>query len=160
MTQAQAPFVARPVTAVPPRETPPRRGGSRPPQRPRASLETQIGSMLTAINLVLLSVPQTRNDAMDPYEITALAKAIDQQAKQSPRFRKYLEAMLAAGSGAGLAGVVVMIGARRLARHGVLQAEIDPLIGSLFEGSVKAMPSTGAPTRDTPITTAPAGAAA
>jgi hypothetical protein len=131
---AQA-FQARPITQVPIAETPPRRSGRRPPAS-KASLETQIGSLLTFANFFVMSIGPIRNDALDQYEIVALAKALDQQAKTSPRFRRYLEAMLGAGAGASLVGLIVMIGARRAARHGVMPIETDALIGNLIQGSV------------------------
>lgn len=154
------PFVTKPITQVPIAETPPKRPGGRTrAPRSTASLEVQIGSMLTMANFVVMSIAPIRNDALDQYEIVALAKAIDQQAKTSPRFRRYLEAMLGAGAGAGLVGLIVMIGARRAARHGVMPIETDALIGNLIQGSVKGAgtgaPMTGDNNRD--ASAAPAG---
>jgi hypothetical protein len=92
--------------------------------------------MLVFVNLVLLSIPPLAVDALSQDEITALARAIDQQCRQSPRFRKYVEAMLATGSGAGLIGVVIMIGARRAARHGMLPPDMDGLLGTMIAQTV------------------------
>lgn len=129
------------------KETAPKRGpgrprkdgmpmGSGPSIRPsKASLETQIGSLLVMMNLFVMATP-LRSDALDMYEVSALAKAIDQQCKQSPRFRKYVEAALGVGSGGALAGMILMIGARRVARHGMVPAEIDALLGSMIQTTV------------------------
>jgi len=139
-------FVARPVTQLPvgdKAEVPPKRPG-RPGRPPTKSLEPQIGSLLTFINLIVMSLPPVQKDAMDQYEIVALAKALDQQAKASPRFRKYLEGLLGAGAGAGLLGVIMMIGMRRASRHGLMPNEMDALLGSLIQGASSVTP-TGAP---------------
>jgi hypothetical protein len=112
-----------------------RSSGSRKPR----SLETQIGGLLTTVNVVVMMVPPIREDALDVAEITALAKAMDAQAQQSPRFRKYVEAMLAAGSGGQLFGVMAIIAARRAARHGLAPAEIDPMLGAMLAGNTEAI---------------------
>jgi len=116
--------------------------------------------MLTFANFFVMSIGPIRNDALDTYEIIALAKALDQQAKTSPRFRRYLEAMLGAGAGASLLGLVVMIGARRAARHGVMPIETDALIGELIQGTVKAADksATTESQKSDATTAAPAGA--
>lgn len=136
-----APFVSKPLTQVPPnKEQPPKRKG--PGRPPTKSLEAQIGALIVMVNLTIQSIPPLRQDAMDVYEMEALAKAIDLQAKTSPRFRRYLEALLSAGSGAGLIGIMAMIGARRAARHGLMPAEVDALLGSMIQGATRtpAMP--------------------
>jgi hypothetical protein len=137
------PFKAVPMAALPKEalaDTPPKRRG-RPPRDPNApratrrskSLETQIGSALMTLNLAFWAVPPLRNDALDDAEIVALAKAIDQQARVSPRFRKYLTAALEATSGGQLMSVVVIIGARRLARHNIaLPNEADAALGKML----------------------------
>jgi hypothetical protein len=94
-------------------------------------LETQIGALLTSLNLFIALSPW-RKDALDPAEVAALAKAIDQQAKASPRFRKYVEVAVSAGSGGQLLGVIIMIGVRRAARHGYLEESFDAMIGAMF----------------------------
>lgn len=146
-------------------ETTPKRGRGRPPKldpitgervnKPRGSggtarrstrsLETQIGAMLTTVNVVMMMVPPLSKDALDVAEITALAKALDAQARQSPRFRKYLEAALAAGSGGQLVGVVAIIAARRASRHGLAPAEIDPMLGAMLAGNTDAIGATYVP---------------
>lgn len=134
----------RPVTQAPIDETAPKRGNGVPPRRGPGrppgsvkSLETQIGATLTVINMMLLSVPRIRDDALDITEIQALAKSIDLQCKTSPRFRKYVETALAAGSGAGLLGVCIMIGARRAARHDIIPRDFDGAFGSLLAGTLQ-----------------------
>lgn len=136
-----------PASELPPtQEVPPRRGPGRPrkdgsaPRRSTRSLETEIGSLLVMVNLFVMATP-IRQDALDMYEISALAKGIDQQCKQSPRFRKYVEALLGAGSGGALMGVVIMIGARRASRHGLLPAEVDAGLGAMIQTSVSKQPA-------------------
>lgn len=128
-------------------EAAPKRNGATPkaPRQPSPrpstrSLEVQIGATLTVINLMLISVPRIRDDALDGNEIQALAKAIDLQCKTSPRFKKYVEAMLSAGSGAGLLGVCLMIGARRAARHDMIPRDFDTAFGSLLAGTLAPRP--------------------
>ncbi len=119
-------------------ETAPKRGPGRPPTTRgpyKKSLETQIGSMLVMMNLFVMATP-LRSDALDMYEVSALAKAIDQQCKTSPRFRKYVEGALGVGSGGALAGMILMIGARRVSRHGMVPPEIDSLLGSMIQTTV------------------------
>lgn len=149
------PFKAVPIASLPPEAIPdsaPKRRG-RPPRDPnappvtrkrrsKASLETQIGAMLMTFNFAFMVIPPIRQDALDEAEISALAKAIDQQAKSSPRFRKYLEAMLGATSGGQLVSVCAIIGARRLARHEIgLPKEADEALGSMLSVVTNA-PST------------------
>ena len=105
------------------------------PQAPsRRSLETQIGGLLFVANTFVMAIPPLRADALDTVELTALAKAIDLQCRTSPRFRKYVEAALSSGSGAGLVGVILMIAARRAARHNLIgvPTEMDTAIGQLM----------------------------
>lgn len=153
MTAVQA---GPPVTQLPvdSGETAPKRRRGRPPgsktgsgSRPgsaaasRVSLETRIGGMLVLVNMALYMVPPLQRDALDPVELAALAKAIDAQCKQSVRFRRYVEAMLTAGSGGQLFGVVAIIGARRMARHGVLPAEVDGMLGGMLANNAPTTPT-------------------
>lgn len=127
-------------------QAPKRRG--RPPgskNRSRASLEAQIGGMLMTLNMVLYVIPPLQRDALDAAEIAALAKALDEQAKSSPKFRGYLEAALAAGSGGQLIGVVALIGARRAARHGIIPAEVDGMLGTMMQGATNKPAETPPP---------------
>lgn len=131
-------------------ETAPKRRG-RPPGsknsegtarrgRPPKSLKDQIGATLVTLNLALWAIPPTRNDALDEKEIELLAEAIDNQAKISPTFRKYLQAALAATSGGQLISVIGIIAARRLARHEfLLPKEADAMLGNMI-GAVKIVP--------------------
>jgi hypothetical protein len=129
-------------------ESAPKRNGTgrertpTPAKTPRStkSLETQIGATLTVINLMLMSVPRIREDALDVTEIQALAKSLDLQCKTSPRFRKYVEGMLSAGSGAGLLGVCLLIGARRAARHDMIPRDFDGAFASLLAGTANRQP--------------------
>lgn len=139
-----------------PETAPKRRGrppGSRnsgaPRGRPRKSLKDQIGATLITFNLALWAVPPTRNDALDDKEIELLAEAIDNQAKISPTFRRYLEVALAATTGGQLISVVGIIAARRFARHEfLLPKEADDMLGKMI-GSVKIIP-TEEPSQESP----------
>lgn len=124
----------------------------RPPGRPKGSktstaatpkaststraIENQVGSLLITVNMAFLLMPQTRVMALDPVEIEALSSAIANQAKTSPRFKKYLDVALAATAGGQLLGVLAIIGARRAARLGVFgdeqAAAIDGTLGGLL----------------------------
>jgi hypothetical protein len=119
----------------------PKRGGrttgTRRPRRSSKSLEPQIRATLVMFNMALLVVPPLQADALDEAELFALAKALDLQAKQSPRFRRALEAALTATSGAGLVSIVAIIGARRAARHGAFGPQgtmIDAALGGIVAG--------------------------
>lgn len=123
-----------------PTETAPKRRG-RPPgsknattsTRSRKSFKDEIGGTLVMFNLALMAVPFTRTDALDPKEIELLTDAIDNQAKISPTFRKYLSIALSATSGGQLVSVVAIIGARRLARHEIiLPKEADDMLGGMI----------------------------
>lgn len=159
MTEQTAPqmFQAVPMAALPPEavnDTAPKRRRGRPPKDPNAptpirraggrrarSLETQIGAALMTFNLAFYVIPPLRNDALDDAEIIALAKALDQQARVSPTFRKYLVAALEATSGGQLMTVGLIIGARRLARHNIiLPTEADATLGFVLE-NITAAPS-------------------
>lgn len=130
---------------IPGNDTPPKRRG-RPPGskngagqrgRPRVNLKEQIGGTLVMINLALMALPPTREDALDTKEIELLADAIDHQAKVSPTFRKYLTAALAVTTGGQLISVMGIIAARRLARHEfLLPKDADAMLGQMI-GSVK-----------------------
>lgn len=122
-------------------EQQPIRGNARTRERaPRPassskSLKTEITGLLMTINLGLMLIPPLSRDQMDMVEIEALADALDEQAKKSIKFRKALEAALAAGSGGTLIGVCAIMGARRAARHGLLPGdgqEIDQQLGNLL----------------------------
>jgi len=128
------------------RETAPKRGPQKAAPRPSSrSLKSEIASTLMTINLVLVMIPPLRQDQMDMVEIEALADALDEQARKSPRFRKALEGALAAGSGAGLIGVVAIIGARRAARHGMIPAEADQMLGNMLAQGASAKARAGMP---------------
>lgn len=144
----------------------------RPPGRPKGSktsisatpkvststrnLKAQIGGLIVTVNMGLMIVPNMRLMALDPNEIDALAGAIENQAKTSPRFKKYLDVALAATAGGQLLGVVAIIGARRAARLGFFGEEqgafVDASLGGLLAKDVTDSAKTN-PTRivnDTP----------
>lgn len=135
------------------------------------SLAPEIGAFLSLVNgLVIVSPLGTRpveaiadpnitpdriGDELDAAEITALASALDAQCRRSPRFRKYVESVLGAGSGGTLVTVIALIAARRAARHGMLPAHIDPMAGMILSADVGALasmvptPGTDEPDPDT-----------
>ncbi len=145
--EAAPPFQAVPIAELPPDAAPKRRRRPRDPNAPATkrrarSLEPQIGAALTTLNLAFWAIPPLRDDALEAVEIEALAKAIDAQARTSPTFRRYLVIALEATSGGQLMMVLVVIGARRLSRHGFLPAEVDAALGMMLSGigSVPPMP--------------------
>lgn len=95
----------------------------------KGSLEKEIGALLVMVNLPLQMVPALQKDALDHVELTALAKALDQQCQTSPTFRKYVEQLLKVQGGTSLVAVVAMIAARRAIRHEILPVEIPEEIG-------------------------------
>lgn len=96
----------------------PKRGRGRPRGsggRPRKSLVKEIEGLISLLNSVArIGAPK---DALDSVEVATLAKAIDEEAKRSPRFRKALETLLAASGGTSLGMVIGIIIGRRMARH-------------------------------------------
>lgn len=137
----KAPLLERPAKAPKDAEIPPEFGEEAPqrqrkersdkgvPRGPRgegaprrtragASLKEPIGGLLVMVNLPVSMFSPT--DALDGAEIEALAQALDEQQKLSPRFRKYLQRLLGAASGGQLLAVAGMVAARRAARHGML----------------------------------------
>lgn len=95
----------------------------------KGSLRTEIGGLLTMVNLPLMMLPMTQKGALDPVEIDALAKAIDQECQTNATFRKYVEQMLKVQGGTNLMFVVAAIGARRVVRYDVIPEEILEPIG-------------------------------
>jgi hypothetical protein len=128
-------------------ETAPKRGPTKPGPKPgaaaarkTASLKPQIASMLITMNLALYIIPPLRVDVLDEVEIEALARGLDEQAKASPRFRKYLEGAIAAGSGGTLMATVAIIGMRRASRHGMLPEVLDQPLGNMLAQGLDAAP--------------------
>jgi hypothetical protein len=139
MTNGNVTFKPGPTQeAIGPKETAPKRGPGRPPGSSSKSLKSEIASTLMSINLVLIMIPPLRRDQMDMVEIEALADALDDQARKSPRFRKALEGALGVGSGAGLIGIVTIIIGRRAARHGIAPEEMDQMLGNLLATGMQA----------------------
>lgn len=126
-----------------------RKPASPRPRGPR-SLKPEIEAFLTLVNSAVIMTPLgTRpveaitnpaieptkiGDELDAAEIGALAGALDTQCQRSPRFRKYVEKMLTAGSGGQLVSVLGIIVARRASRHGLAPSHIDPLLGMMLAG--------------------------
>lgn len=140
----------RPASDIP-ADRPPRRGPGRPPgsggrRTSSKSLRKQIDGLIVTLNTIIQQLRPA--DALDAVEIATLVKAIDEQAKTSPRFRRGLESILSVTGGAGLLPVIGIIAARRLARHHVLPAPVDPL-GSVVLQMMQAEPSEAAAAMDT-----------
>ncbi len=156
-SRANAPKVGKPQK--------PKAAKPRTAQRTSRSLRPQIGAFLTMINsAVLMSpigtrpmaasydasvAPEKIGDELDAAEIDALAGAIDMQCQRSPRFRKYIERMLTAGSGGQLFTVVGIIAARRAARHGIIPQPLDFTLGMALAGSSDAFANAAPPTTPT-----------
>jgi len=95
------------------------------------SLETEIGALLVTGNLLL--APIIRDDMLDDLEITALAKAIDQQSQRSPAFRRYLMRALETAGGANIVTILVVIAGRRMARHEIIDKNWDLRLRSYLQ---------------------------
>lgn len=80
-------------------------------------------------------------DELDEMEIAHLAKSIDAQCQRSPRFKRYIETFLGAAAGGGILAVVGIIAARRAARHGIIDASLDPKLGGILQGDLSALAS-------------------
>lgn len=137
-----------------------------PTTRGPKSLREPIAAMLTMVNTVIIMSPlgtrpvaamtdptiepERIGDELDAAEIAALASSIDMQCQRSPRFRKYVEAMLSAGSGGALLTTIGIIATRRAARHGLAPAALDPMLGLALAGDgVEALVSMRPPTPTT-----------
>jgi hypothetical protein len=126
-----------------------RKPSGRRPSGPK-SLRAEIGAFLMMANsLVIMSpigtrpveaitdpnvMPERIGDELDAAEIDALAGALDAQCRRSPRFRKYVESVLGAGSGGALVTVLGIIAARRASRHGIAPPMLDPMLGMMLAG--------------------------
>lgn len=135
-----------------PSEAPPKRGPGRPkgsknkaPREPKAtgtkprrgrppgqSRKAKIGGLLTMFNMALQMTP-LRSDALDALEIEALAKSLDEEARKSPTFAKYLDVALGVGGAGGLWSVLGLVAMRRAARHGVLPPMFDGQAAMLLQ---------------------------
>lgn len=119
ITEGPSPDTIKEIKAPPkpvrPKPTPP---------KPRLkSLETDIGALIITGNLMLS--PVLKGDMLDELEVTSLAHAIDDQAQRSPRFRKMVQRALETAGAASLLSVIVIIGGRRAARHGLIDTGWD-----------------------------------
>jgi hypothetical protein len=83
-------------------------------------------------------IPEKVGDELDGGEIAALASSLDAQCRRSPRFRKWVEGFLTAGSGGTLIAVVGMIATRRAARHGLIPngEVVDMQLGTIMAGGM------------------------
>lgn len=114
------------------------------PRRGRGpSLETRVGAALAKYNMMALVILQiapgmNSEDALDADEIIALAHGLVAEANAHARFRTMLEAAIAVGNADSLYATVLIIAARRAARHHILPAELDT-IGSAALGNAEAM---------------------
>lgn len=108
--------------------------GAKAPGRPRSkgSIEAQISGFVTLINLLVRAFKP--DYALDQVEQTALVKALDQQCQTSPKFRKYLEKIVAGSGNVNLIGVALIIVSRRVARAGLIPIPSDaPITASQLD---------------------------
>lgn len=88
------------------------------PRRQTVNLESQIGAAILAVNIPLsFALPK---DALDMVEVQALAKALNDEANRSPRFKKMLEQFLKVQGGTSLILVIAAIAGRRVVRHNII----------------------------------------
>lgn len=131
-------------------ETPAKRGRGRPRKDPNAptparvskprattrgrSLKEEISATLFMFNLIFAFMPEPwKSDALDPMEIMLLSEALDDAARADARLHKYLTTIVVSGgSMANLVMVGAMIAGRRLARHGLVPADVDDGLGTLL----------------------------
>jgi hypothetical protein len=94
-------------------------------------------------NGMQIPMPELRmiklGDELDDAEIMQLASAIDRQCQRSPRFKRYVELALNGISGGGILGIMAMIGARRAARHGVIDPSYDARLGAMMAGDLSSL---------------------
>lgn len=128
----------------------PKRGGRKTTTR-RApvstrSLRKEIDGFISFLNGIIFVIAPT--DALDSIELAALVKAIDEETKINPRFRRGIEALLKVTSGGSLWMVVSIIAARRAARHGAI-GRMGPIVdegGAFVLSTINAEPSEAAQT--------------
>lgn len=101
--------------------------GTKKPSGSQRSLQTDIAALLVQGNLMFAGI--LKGDVMDDLEIMALAKAVDEQAKKSPRFRAVVQRALTVSGGTGLISITVIILARRASRHGLIDPMYDAGLG-------------------------------
>lgn len=142
------------MTFKPANDEPPQRGNSkrssgttkraaRPSTR---SLRKEIDAFVVFLNGVVGVVAP--NDALDSIEVAALVHAIDEEARTNAKFRRGLESLLNITSGGSLWMVVAIIGARRVARHGMV-GQFGPIVddgGAFILSTINAEPSEAAET--------------
>ena len=93
--------------------------------RSKVNLEAQLNGFVTVINTFVNAYKPLY--ALDPIEVAALVKALNQQCQVSPKFRKYIEKALSGFGGVNLVGVLVLIATRRVARSGILPIAEGPI---------------------------------
>ncbi len=122
-----------PEPTVKPRRTrTPKSEPKSPPQGIRSvNLEKTIAAQLVSLNFFVLLSPW-KEDALNEEEIFALAKALNNQAQSSPRFKKALEMAMSGASSGELLGVVMMIIVRRAARHNMIPPVFGIIAGGLL----------------------------
>jgi hypothetical protein len=115
--------------------------GTRTTRSYSGSLENQLGAFLVTVNAPLMLFAS--RDALDPVEIQALAKALDQEAQRSPRFKKYLQQALAIQGGTSLLLVIAAIAGRRVVRHNLVEVPaplgndgVDAALGGIISMTI------------------------
>jgi hypothetical protein len=123
-----------------------------------ASLENRIGAFLFTINVPLQFL--VKQDALDPIEVNALAKAINEECTHNATFRKYVETALKVQGTTSLVAVIGIIAGRRVVRHSEqLNITIPDELGGkngvdAMLGATLQMISTGQPLIQTPTLSA------
>ncbi|MHB8674582.1 MAG: hypothetical protein ACYDAK_13020 [Candidatus Limnocylindrales bacterium] len=97
-----------------------------------AVTEDAVGGLLFLFNIPLGMMSITAADALEPDEITALAKGIVEQCRTSPAFKRYVQAALRVSGATGILVPLSLVLARRAARHGILPAEADAQMGAMI----------------------------
>jgi hypothetical protein len=118
-------------------------GRPRGPRAPKYDYEALLGGWLFAANSVIRLTP-LRDDALDLLELSALARQLAEEVKRNAQLRRYIDAVASTTAGGMLVGVILGIGARRMARRNfIIPAELDPVIVELAIKPAAGKPSMG-----------------
>lgn len=111
------------------------------------------------VNITLAFIPPLSADVLDVVEIEALAQAMADEAKRSKRFAQLLDNALRVTGGAGLFGVIAIIGMRRAARHEAfgLTRDMDAMLGGLLAQSTGYRAPSGTPPTFATVNASPNG---
>lgn len=85
-----------------------------------SKLQVGLARGLKGLNVALTMTPWTKGDQLDDVEILIVSTTAAASAETNLRLRKLLLTILENGGAASLMGLLALVVARRLARHGVL----------------------------------------